>query len=79
MMRGRTKRKLKFYLSLLGLAVLTIVTGVFFVYLAYISWQMGHGLGEIKYELFVTMGAILFVMCITDIFLFFHLIIKRKY
>jgi len=78
-MKERTRRKLKFYLSLLGLVILTLVTGIVFVYLAYLAWIAGRGLGEIKYELFVTLGVILFIMCIVDIFLFFHLTVKRRY
>ena len=78
-MKERTKRKLTFYLSLLGLASLTIFTGIFFMYIAHLAWAVERRLVDIKYELFLAMAVTLFVMCIVDIYLFFHLIIKRKY
>ncbi|MDH5451239.1 MAG: hypothetical protein OEZ29_06630 [Candidatus Bathyarchaeota archaeon] len=78
-MKGRTKRQLKFYLSLAGLATLTIVTGIVFIYIAWLAWAVERRLALIRFELFATMAAILFIMCIADIFLFFRLIIKRRY
>ena len=79
-MKSRTKWKLKFYLSLVGLVTLTVAIGVLFQYLAFCAWTARvRGFLPIKYELFMTMAAISFVMCITDIYLFFYLIMKRKY
>lgn len=79
-MKERTKRQLQFYLTLLGLVMLTIIIGIFFTYLAFLAWKMKLGLPTgVKYELFATMAGILFLMTISDIFLFFHLVLRRKY
>ena len=77
-MRPRTKRRLQFYLTLVGIVVLSLSIGIVFQYVAFIAWQSRYGLLEIKYEVFIIMAAILFVMCITDIYLFFRLITKRE-
>lgn len=78
-MKERTKMKLKFYLSLMGIIALTVYIGVIFQYLAWLSWQMRLGLLPAKYDLFWAMAIILFIMCIVDIVLFFRIIIQRKY
>ncbi|MDH5782310.1 MAG: hypothetical protein OEZ35_01405 [Candidatus Bathyarchaeota archaeon] len=78
-MKLRTKRKLKFYLSLAGIILLTLAVGIFFEYVAFLAWQMHLQVIQIKYEIFAAMASILFIMCILDIFLFLRLIIKRHY
>ena len=77
-MRQRTKRKLTFYLSLVGVVALTIVVGLISQYLIYLGWQLRLGFQTIRYDLYITLAAILFIMCISDIYLFFHLIVKRR-
>ncbi len=78
-MRVRTKMRLKFYLSLAGLVVLTLLIGVLFQYLAWLTWRIRLGDMTIKYEVFMAMAAALFIMCVTDIVLFFRLILKKQY
>lgn len=78
-MRKRTKLKLKFYASLVAVITLTLVVGIFFGYIAFLAWQIRYGLISIRTELFATMAAVLFIMCVTDIILFFYLVMKRKY
>lgn len=78
-MRLRTKMRIKFYLNLVAIISLTIAVGVFFEYLAWLSWRMKYGLANVTYELFAVMAAILFIMVLTDIFLFFRLILRRQY
>lgn len=78
-MKLRTKLRLKFYVSLVGMLLLTIVVGVFFQYVVWVAWQMHLGITVIKYEIFVAMAVILFLMCIADIVIFFRLILKRQY
>lgn len=77
-MRPRTKRRLKFYLTLVGIVALSLSIGIVFQYVAFMAWQSRFGLLEVKYEIFLTMAAVLFVMCIADIYLFFRLITKRE-
>ena len=77
-MRQRTKRKLTFYLSLVGVVALTIVVGLISQYLIYLGSQLRLGFQTIRYDLYITLAAILFIMCISDIYLFFHLIVKRR-
>ena len=78
-MKLKTKLKLKFYVSLVAILFFTVVIGVFFQYLSWLTWQMSLGTIHMKYEIFMTMAVILFLMCITDIVLFFRLILKRQY
>jgi len=77
-MRPRTKRRLTFYLSLVGVVALTIVVGLISQYLIYLGSQLRLGFQTIRYDLYITLAAILFIMCISDIYLFFHLIVKRR-
>ena len=78
-MRLRTKLKLKFYLSLLGVILLTILVGVFFSYLVFLGWHAQLGRPIIPYDIFMIMAAVLFIMSVADIYLFFHLVMKRRY
>jgi len=78
-MKERTKMKLKFYASLVGIVGLTVYIGVIFQYLAWVSWQVRHGFMPPKYGLFWVMAIVLFILCITDIVLFFRLIIQKRY
>ena len=78
-MKLKTKLRLKFYLSLLGVVLLTIVVGVLFSYLVFLGWHAQLGRQIIPYDLFMIMAAILFVMSVTDIYLFFHLVMRRQY
>jgi hypothetical protein len=75
----RTKMRLKFYLNAVVIISLTVVVGVFFSYLGWLSWQMKLGQVDIRYELFAAMAFILFVMTIVDIVLFLRLLLRRKY
>jgi len=78
-MKLRTKLRLKFYLSLAALLFFTIAIGAFFQYLSWLLWQTQLGAIAVKYELFMAMAVILFLMFISDIVLFFHFILKRQY
>jgi len=71
--------RLKFYLNAVVIISLTVVVGVFFSYLGWLSWQMKLGQVDIRYELFAAMAFILFVMTIVDIVLFLRLLLRRKY
>jgi len=76
----RTKMRLKFYLSLISLVLFTIIMGVLIEYIVWNVWQMRLGFkSTISYEYIWAGGIILFIMSIVDIFLFFHLILKRRY
>jgi hypothetical protein len=78
-MRQRTKYKIKFYLTLVGLLGYSVVVGVFFAYLASMAWQMQMKYMPPRYDLFWTLAIILFIMFVADIILFFHFIMKRRY
>ncbi len=78
-MKQRTKQRLQFFLSLAILVTLTIIVGVFFGYVTWLAWQIKTGVKQIRTEIFSAMAATLFIMCISDIYLFFHLVMKRKY
>lgn len=78
-MKLRTKMKLKFYLSLAMLVLLTVVVGIVFEYVVWLGWQMKLGVTAVPYLHFLVMAVVLLIMTITDVVLFFFLILKRKY
>ena len=78
-MKLRTKMKLKFYLSLVMLVLLTATVGIVFEYVVWLGWRMQLGLATIPYVHFLVMAVVLLIMTITDIVLFFFLILKRRY
>jgi len=71
--------RLKFYLTLAGFVLFSILTGVFFSYLVWLGWKMQLNFVSIKYEYFMAMAVILFIMFVSDIVLFFRLILRRQY
>lgn len=78
-MKLRTKLKLKFYLSLMILILFTVVTGIVFEYVVWLGWKQQLGLSVVPYEHFMAMAIILLIMSVSDIVLFFRLILKRQY
>ena len=78
-MRPRTKRRLKFYLNVVAIIGLSLAVGILFEYLASLTWQMRFGLIDLKYEYFIAAAAILFMMFLADIVLFFRLVMRREY
>jgi len=78
-MKFRTKMRLKFYLTLLGLVLFTLLIGVFFSYVVFLGWKLQLGTATIPFHYFVIMAAILFIMSVSDVYFFFHLVLKRQY
>jgi uncharacterized membrane protein len=78
-MKERTKLRLKFYGSIVGLVAYTLLIGAFFQFLEWYGWHMRLERPGFKYDMYITMAIILYVMFIVDIVLFFRLIIQKRY